>query len=40
VDDFFAGHPESRAIFHAVQAAVDALGPAEFSVVAGPATSD
>ena len=32
MDDFFAGHAESRAIFGAVRAAVDAVGPAEVRV--------
>ncbi|HEU0299778.1 MAG TPA: DUF5655 domain-containing protein [Longimicrobium sp.] len=32
VDDFFSGHPESRAIFDAVQAAVQAIGPAQVRV--------
>jgi hypothetical protein len=32
VDDFFAGHEESRSIFNALRAAIGAMGPAELRV--------
>lgn len=31
-DDFFAEHPESRAVFEAVRAAIEETGPAEMAV--------
>ncbi|MBP6546453.1 MAG: hypothetical protein KA220_07035 [Phenylobacterium sp.] len=32
VDDFFAGHPEARAVHEAVQSAVEAIGPTRMRI--------